>query len=306
MNNLIKPLLFVAFALVAVPAMADTPIHQSHALDPDAELTVRNVSGAIIVHTWDRHEVRITGTLGNNVRKLEIDGDAHELEIAVKGPNDDDSGWLDWGSDSSMGPTTLELTVPKSVNLELHTVSARIEADGLDGGEIDAKSVSGNITIKAHSPDIDIDSVSGDVRFSGQAGEIEITTVSGDIRAGQAGHEANTQSVSGDIHLSGGPLHEVSMESVSGDLFFDGALTADAKADLHSMSGDIHLTLPEPPQATLKATTFSGDIRSPWGKVNEPEYGPGSKLDTRIGSGDARITLKTFSGDVDIRKGTSE
>lgn len=302
MKNIIKPLLCIALTLVAVPALADTPIHQSHALDPDAELTVRNVSGAIIVHTWDRHEVRIAGTLGNNVRKLEVEGNAHKLEIEVKGP-DDDSGWLNWGNDSSMGPTTLELTVPKSVNLALHTVSARIEADGLDGGEIDAKSVSGNITIKARSPDVDIDSVSGDVQLSGQAREIEITTVSGDIRAGQAGHEASTQSVSGDIHLGGGPLHEVDMESVSGDLFFDGALTDDAEADLHSMSGDIHLSLSTAPQAKLKATTFSGDIRSPWGKVNEPEYGPGAKLDTRIGSGNARITLKTFSGDVDIRQG---
>lgn len=302
MKNLIKPLLFVAFTLVAAPVLADTPINQTHALDADAELTVRNVSGAIIVHTWDRNEVRITGSLGNNVRKLQVDGDTHELEIAVKGPDDNNSGWLDWGNDSSMGPTTLKLTVPKSVNLKLHTVSARIAADGIKGGEIDAESVSGNITIKAHSPDIDIESVSGDVRFSGSARDIEITTVSGDIRAGQAGHEANTQSVSGDIHLNGDALHDVSMESVSGDLFFDGTLTADAKADLHSMSGDIHLTLAQPPQATLKATTFSGDIRSPWGNVNEPEYGPGAKLDTRIGSGAAHITLKTFSGDVDIRK----
>lgn len=303
MRHLIKPLLLVTLTLAAAPVLADTPIHKSHALAPDAELTVRNVSGAIIVHTWDRHQVRITGTLGNNVRKLEVTGDAHDLKITVKGSEGAGSGWFHWSDDSSMGPTTLKLMVPDSVNLELHTVSARIQADGLKGGQIDAKSVSGNIVIDAHSPDMEITSVSGDVHLTGSAKELDVTTVSGDIKAGHVGHEASAQSVSGDVRLSGGPLHEVDMESVSGDLYLDGSLTGDASANLHSMSGDIHLTLAGKPQATLQATTFSGDIHSPWGKVDEPTYGPGSKLHTKIGDGNVQITLKTFSGDVDIRQG---
>lgn len=300
--SIIKPLLLAAFVLATAPALADTPIDQTHALDPDATLSVRNVSGTVIVHTWDRHQVRITGTLGDNVRKLEVSGDAHDLRIRVKGPNDDSDGFH-WGSDSSMGPTTLNLTVPKGVNLQLHTVSARIQADGLEGGEIDAKSVSGNVVISAKSPDVEIDSVSGDVKLTGSAKEVDVTTVSGDIQVERVNHEATAQSVSGNIRLAGGPLDEVSMESVSGDMYLDGTLTDDASAKLHSMSGDIHLTLAGQPQANLEATTFSGDIHSAWGTVDEPTYGPGSKLHTRIGKGGASITLKTFSGDVDIRQG---
>lgn len=300
--TIIKPLLLVAIALLCAPALASTPIDQTHALAPDADLSVSNVAGAIIIHTWDRDQVHITGTLGNNVRKLEVTGDAHDLRIKVKGP-DDDSGWLHWDSDSSMGPTTLKLMVPKSVNLSLHVVSARIEADGLDGGEFEVNSVSGNVVVNTRSPEVDIETVSGEVRLAGNAREVDITTVSGDVEVEHVEHEASAHSVSGDIQLAGGPLHEVSMESVSGNLSLDGSLADGADADLHSMSGDIRLTLADTPQATLEATTFSGNIQSPWGKVIEPDYGPGSKLHTRMGSGDGHITLKTFSGDVDIRNG---
>ncbi|HEX7340113.1 MAG TPA: DUF4097 family beta strand repeat-containing protein [Rhodanobacteraceae bacterium] len=293
----------LALALLSPTALADTPINQTHALAPNAELTVRNVAGAITVTTWDKPEVRITGSLGDNVRKLEIKGDAHDLTIAVKGPKDGDSGWLNWGDDNSMGPSTLVLTVPKGVELNLKSVSARIQATGLAGGELEAKSVSGNIVIDATSPEVDIDSVSGDVRLTGAMQEVEVTTVSGDISVAKASHKAATQSVSGDIHIIGGPLRSVHMESVSGDLYLDGTLTTHAQAKLHSMSGDIHLTLPGQPAATLTASSFSGDIHSAWGKVVQPQYGPGSSLDTTIGNGGAQVSLKTFSGDVDIRQG---
>ncbi len=298
--SIIKSLLFTAFALAAAPAFAATAINQVHPLDAHARLRVSNVSGAVVIQTWDKPQVRVTGTLGNNAR-LKVEGDSHDLEIKVKGPDDDGGGF--WGHGDDMGPSTLQLTVPGSVNLKLHTVSATIQADGLAGGEFDAKTVSGNITVDGNNPDIEIDSVSGDVHLKGTAREVDITTVSGDIRVAHVAHEAEAQSVSGDIRLSGGPLDEADMESVSGDLYLDAGLTANAKAKLHSMSGDIHLTFAGKPAATLDASTFSGDIHSPWGQVDEPGYGPGSKLHTRVGDGGARVTLKTFSGDVFLRQG---
>lgn len=298
--SIIKPFLFAAFALAVAPAFAGTAINQVHPLDAHARLRVSNVSGAVIIHTWDKPQVRVTGTLGNNAR-LKVEGDSHDLEIKVKGPDDDTDGFH-WGRDNDMSPSTLELTVPGSVNLKLHTVSATIQADGLAGGKFDAKTVSGNITLDGRNPDVEINSVSGDVHLKGSAREIDITTVSGDIKVAQVAHEAEAQSVSGDIRLAGGPLDEVDLESVSGDLYLDAGLTANAEAKLHSMSGDIHLTFTGKPAATLDATTFSGDIHSPWGAVNEPSYGPGSKLNTKVGDGGARVTLKTFSGDVFLRQ----
>lgn len=303
--KIIRSIVFLAVALVALPALAETPtpIHQTHALAPQAHLSVSNVAGAVIVQTWDKHEVALSGSLGFN-SKIEITGDANDLTIKVKGLHESDSGWFHW-SDDNMGATTLKLMVPTGVNLDVDTVSARIDAKGLDGGKLDLHTVSGNVRIDAASPQVRIKSVSGEVKLKGTADHLSITTVSGDIHARQAVHNATAQSVSGDIHLGGGPLQKVQMESVSGDLNLNATLAADADADLHSTSGDIELNLGSHTPVTISANTFSGDIHSAFGKVHTPTYGPGSSLNTRVGNGGAMITLKTMSGDIGIASGNT-
>ena len=62
----------------------------------------------------------------------------------------------------------------------------------------------------------------------------------------------------------------------------------------------------EPPDpdasARLRASSFSGSIRSDFGSVKEPEHGPGSSLDATSGSGDGQVKIQTFSGDIEIRR----
>ena len=66
--------------------------------------------------------------------------------------------------------------------------------------------------------------------------------------------------------------------------------------------GDVHLYLPADVSAHLRASTFSGSIRSDFGTVKDEDHGPGSSLDASIGSGDARVNVETFSGDLEIRR----
>ncbi|HET7299460.1 MAG TPA: DUF4097 family beta strand repeat-containing protein [Oleiagrimonas sp.] len=297
--KIIRSIIFLAAALVALPALADTtPINQTHDLAPKAHLSVSNVAGAVIVQTWNKSQVGMTGSLGFN-SKIEVTGDADDLTIKVKGLHEDDSGWFHW-SDDNMGATTLKLMVPAGISLDVDTVSASIDAKGLHDGKLDLQTVSGNVRLDATSPQVRIKSVSGEVTLDGTADHLSITTVSGDIHARQAVHDATAQSVSGDIRLGGGPLEEVQMESVSGDLNLNATLAADADANLHSTSGDIEVNLGGTAQATISANTFSGDIRSAYGTVHTPEYGPGSSLDAKVGNGGATITLKTMSGDIGI------
>jgi DUF4097 and DUF4098 domain-containing protein YvlB len=68
------------------------------------------------------------------------------------------------------------------------------------------------------------------------------------------------------------------------------------------MSGDVHLHLSGDLSASIEAKTFSGTIRSAYGKVDKEEYGPGQSLKTTAGAGDAEIDVETFSGDVEIDK----
>lgn len=293
--------LLTGLVLAAPPVLADTPIDQTRALAGDGTLSVSNVKGAVIIHTWDKSEVHITGTLGSNTPKLDISGDQSHLTIKVKN-NGSGGGLFNWGRDSRMGPTRLELNVPRGINLDVTVVSARIKADGLKGGTLDLDTVSGNVEVQADSPAVKLNSVSGDIVLDGHAEDLDANTVSGDLRVRQVGSRASIQTVSGDIHLEGGTLQKASLDSVSGDIEVRAGLATDTTARLHSMSGDIRLGLRGKVQATFSAKTMSGDIRSVFGKVDSSTYGPGSSLHYATDDARGDVTLESLSGDIDIRK----
>ncbi|MHB8912991.1 MAG: hypothetical protein ACYC42_10185, partial [Lysobacter sp.] len=62
----------LAGVLTSAPLLAATVINQSRPLDPRGRIEIENLKGRIEVRAWDRTEVRITGSLGDGVEKLEI------------------------------------------------------------------------------------------------------------------------------------------------------------------------------------------------------------------------------------------
>src|SRR4051794_39243249 len=82
------------------PAFAATPINETRPLAPDGTVSIENVKGRIVVRTWANPQVKITGSLGKGVEKLDIDGDAHSLDIKVKYPNGG-SHWKPWGDSNA-------------------------------------------------------------------------------------------------------------------------------------------------------------------------------------------------------------
>jgi DUF4097 and DUF4098 domain-containing protein YvlB len=87
---------------------------------------------------------------------------------------------------------------------------------------------------------------------------------------------------------------------VSGDSSLRFGLKPNATVKAETLSGTLALNLPRATSARLHAESFSGDIDSPVGKVDEEEHGPGKSLDTRLGDGSADMHLESFSGDVRI------
>ncbi|NII12111.1 DUF4097 family beta strand repeat-containing protein [Oleiagrimonas sp. C23AA] len=301
MKSINRTLLAASLLLCMGQAMADTPIDQSRKLDADAHVSIDNVKGEVTVTAWDRNQIRITGTLGDGAQPLKVSGDSHDLSIKVQGPSS--SGWFSWGNDTHMGPTALNIQVPSGVSLSVDVVSAEVSMSGLKGGRIDIDTVSGRVHVDAESPSVSVDSVSGNVQLDGTVKRADLETVSGDVLAPKVARVAKVQTVSGDARVGGGPFEKVSLSTVSGDLQLDGGPDKDGDVDIDSMSGDVRLNLPAGTSARMHASTFSGALRSDVGQVSHSEHGPGSKLDTRIGNGDANIKVETFSGNLRVRSG---
>lgn len=280
-------------------AWADTPIQLQHAATPTAQISVSNIAGTVRITAWDRPLLQVGGLLGEGAKPLVITGSDDKLALKVEAGTAD-SGWFHWGN-QRMGPTTLELHVPRGAALTVNVVSANLAIDGTAGGNITVNATSGRTRINAHTPRLSVDSVSGNIELAGLADQANLQTVSGDILAPALGAQAKLQTVSGHIQASGGPWQSLAVSSVSGDAQLGGSLAPGGKLSVDSMSGDVQLQLPASSSASVHASSFSGDLRSDVGKVQEADHGPGSTLDARLGNGNGTVKLESFSGDLRIR-----
>jgi len=286
-------------ALYAGAAWADTPLDLTHAATPNVRVSISNIKGEVTVTAWDRNTVHVGGTLGDGARPLEITGSDNDLEIKVRAQGH--SGLLNWGSDNAMGPSTLNVQVPRGAALDVDVVSAPLSIDGTDGGTVEVNSVSGRIRINARTPKLSVDSVSGSIEQAGHAALVDLQTVSGDILAPSLGDEARIETVSGKIQARGGPWKKITLSTVSGDVDVAGGMATEGKMDIDSMSGDVQVSLPSDVSASIHASSFSGNLRSAFGTAERNEHGPGSELKATAGGGSAHIVIESFSGDVRIR-----
>ncbi|CAM0999885.1 Putative adhesin domain-containing protein [Rhodanobacter sp. Root179] len=282
-------------------ALADTPINLHHDASANARVSISNVAGTVNVIAWDRNEVQVSGRLGEGAKPLAITGSKDHLEIKVE-PKGSSGGWFNWGGDNNMSATTLELHVPRAASLEVDVISAPLVIDGMDGGSIEVNTVSGKARINARTPSLTVDSVSGGIEQAGHADKVELQTVSGDILAPSLGNQVELQTISGRIQASGGPWQKLTLSTVSGNVQLNGGLTAGGSINIDSMSGDVQLQVPASTDASLHATSFSGNLRSDFGTATQPEHGPGSSLDARLGNGQGKINVETFSGDLRVRR----
>ena len=289
--------------LAIAPAFAATPINETRPLNADGLVSIENIKGKIVVRTWSKPQVQVTGSLGKGVEKLEISGDARSLDIRVRYPNSR-GGWNLWGRDDSRTePTDLQIMMPNHASLDVGAVSADVDVQQMAGRKLDVASVSGNVIVTASSPgEASFENVSGDTTLRITTPKVEVSSVSGDVKlSGGLTGDVEIESVSGNIDLGAKMLDRLEVASVSGDAILRTGLRPAGTIKAETLSGELQLNLPRNTGARVHVETFSGDIRgsSDLNVIHE-EHGPGQKLDTRFGDGRGTIELESFSGDVRI------
>ena len=289
----------IAASVSVAPAFAATPINETRPLAADGRVSIENVKGSIVVRTWARPEVRITGSLGKGAEKLAVDGGAQSLQIEVRYP--DQKGW-GWNKGGNSEPTTLEVTIPQRASLDIDSVSADVDVQQMAGRELSVDSVSGNVVVTSSSPgQAEFENVSGDTTLRITTRKVSVDSVSGDIKLqGGLTGEVSIESVSGNLSLLAQTLSKLSLSTVSGDASLQFALAPAGVVKADTVSGNLMLVMPAATNAQLSVESFSGDIDSPVGKVISEEYGPGKSLNARLGTGQGTMKLESFSGDVGL------
>jgi hypothetical protein len=146
--------------------------------------------------------------------------------------------------------------------------------------------------------------VSGDLLANNLEGELDLTSVSGDVRLdGGRGQGISLETVSGDVDLLEVRAREVTGHTVSGRVTFRGPVLDGGSYDFSTTSGDITVGMPERPNATLSAATFSGRFSSDLDTTQQPGRNR-RRHNATWGSGSARLDVETLSGDIRITTST--
>lgn len=291
----------IVLGLLLPAAHAGTPFDETRPLQPDARVSLDNLKGRIEVGTWERAEIRIAGQRGEGTEALRIEGDASDLKVKIQYP--EGRSWFgNWGSGG--GDSDLRVTVPVGVRLDIDTVAASVEVRGVAGAALSVESVSGDVQVDSGAAEIEVETVSGDARIQARSADVAIESVSGDVElGGDLAGRIRLEAVSGRLRLdSRTPVKQIDAGVVSGDIELRAGLQAGGRIQAESLSGDLTLVLPAGTSAKVNASSFTGSIRSPQGKVETQEHGPGSSLETTLGGGDGRIEVETFSGDLVLRQ----
>jgi DUF4097 and DUF4098 domain-containing protein YvlB len=141
-------------------------------------------------------------------------------------------------------------------------------------------------TIKVPSDAIleDIELVNGNLKVTGVTGYLSLGTVNGSITASGMAGNAWVETVNGNLDLS-----------------FD-KMGKGQSVDLESVNGAIVIRIPAKASAHVEAETLNGNISNEFGLTVEKGEWIGRSMEGLVGSGDARITLETVNGSIDIKK----
>ncbi|HEU4778406.1 MAG TPA: DUF4097 family beta strand repeat-containing protein [Steroidobacteraceae bacterium] len=285
--------LLFACALPVVAVASGGSVERKVAAEANGEVVISNVSGTIDVRGWDRNEVLVTGHLGRDVERLDVETSGGRTFVKVVLPR---------GS-ARDGDAEIEVSVPRNSRVEVSAVSADVSSRGVFGTQR-LKSVSGEVTADISGDESEVRSVSGDVtvRGNGKPFRLRVSSVSGSIDVTNTAGSLDMVTVSGDARVQMGDTSDVRGRTTSGDLEVRGKLARDGRVDVEGVSGDMTLWLSAPGGLSTEIESFSGDINGCLASNVErvSKYGPGKRLNIRTVEAGARVRAKTLSGDIDI------
>ena len=285
----------LAGALVSAPAArAQTEIDQTRPAAADVRLSVDLINGKVLITGWDKKEVHVGGTLGEDVEELFVEGREERIHIEVDVPDR-------WHGHTR--GTELDIHAPKGARVHVDGVNVAIEVSNIEGRLI-LGTVNGAVTVAGNPETLAMETVNGPLRFTGSCNEVVAEAVSGGIELEGVTGRVSAQTVSGGIQVTGGAFTGASFSTVSGQIDFRGSLHGTGIFDFESHSGTVTLLLDDEPSAEFDIETFSGSIDSDFGPEPSPKrrWGPGKEMSFTVGKGAAQVTITSFSGVVRIRK----
>lgn len=178
-KHLLLVILLTAFAVTMQAESLQETVDRTLDVRPGSSVDLSNVNGKVVVRAWDNPKVRIQAfkkvQSDDSARarkimselKVEISTSPDGITIDTRHPrrNGHDHGFLDWlfGGDSVNAYVNYELTVPRSMHLDIETVNGGINVSDLQG-EIELETTNGKIEVSRCSGTVDASTTNGAIR----------------------------------------------------------------------------------------------------------------------------------------------
>ena len=237
-------------------------------------LRVRLIAGSVAVLATDgAPSLDVTSIEGD---PLTVTYDGGMLTIAHE--NLSWEGLLKWLRPQRHS-ATVTVTVPRKCQTQVGVVSATAVMSGT-GARTSVKSVSGGITL------------------DGVTGDVDANTVSGALEAQGINGRLNFRTVSGDLTLADGWLERLDASVVSGDVTADVDLDPLGGMQVTTVSGEVTLRLPAEADARVNLHSVSGDVRSEFTELRRSSAPASRSVSGSLGAGSGQVSVTTMSGRV--------
>jgi Putative adhesin len=252
---------FAALVLAVAPMGAHSAkrsVEQKLAAQPRSSVEISNVAGRVEVLGWDRAEIAVTGTLGENVERLEFKSAAGRAEIRVILPKTTNDLYI---GDSR---ADLVIRVPSDSSVLATVVSAALIVKGVSGAQ-KLRSMSGDVQVGGGSiGEMDVSTMSGAITLQvGPVARARFKSVSGKVAidASLAAHaRVDVETLTGDVHIGlvGEPSGEFSIETLSGKI--DSCFGARSTGPVYGLGSRLAFREASG-TGTVRIATTSGDVR---------------------------------------------
>ena len=237
-------------------------------------LRVRLIAGSVaVLATTGKPTLEVSSIEGDPLNVSYEDG-----VLTVAHENLSWEGLLKWLRPQRHS-ATVTVSVPRKCPTQVGVVSAAAVVSGL-GARASVKSVSGGITLDGVTGDVDANTVSGVLEAQGINGKLNFNTVSGDLT------------------LADGWLERLDANGVSGDVTADVDLDPLGGMQVTTVSGEVTLRLPAEADARVNLHSMSGDVRSEFAELRRSSAPASRRVSGSLGAGSGHVSVTTMSGRV--------
>ncbi len=248
-------------------------------LSGPARLILENIRGSVDIQSGGESSISVTA-----IKHLDT-GDAEHTEILIAQSNDD------------------TVTVKTRYQPETRYLFPRRQPCKVDyiirvphACSLNLSGVSNSVTVNGVEGDASINTVSGPLDLRVLHGRLSFTSVSGDVKGKLLSGMLKLKTVSGDVDLIEADLGKINGATVSGDITIQTQITG--SYDFDSVSGDIRLIVAPDTNCSVKISSVSGKFVTAL-PSRKTQHRHGERL-YEIGSGDARLSFTSISGDLSL------